>query len=209
VSTAPTTPRIPPLPPREWPEEMRGALAALVPANPLHPLPIQGGDRPKGLNALGTLARYPVLTRAFHTFDGHILFGASISVRQRELIVLRLAHLRDCEYEWKQHVVQGTDAGITLEEIDRVAEGPDATGWSPLEQAIVRAVDELVRDAVISDETWTVLASELDVHQLMDLVFTVGCYELIAMFFKSVGVQVDDDLQRYLDRSSLERPRPS
>ena len=102
--------------------------------------------------------------------------------------------MRDCEYEWKQHVVQCGDAGITPHEIDRIAQGPLAPGWSPLEGALLRAVDELVRDACITDETWAVLAGELDTRQLMDVVFTVGCFELIAMFFKSFGVEVDDDL---------------
>ena len=110
------------------------------------------------------------------------------------------AALRDCEYEWKQHLVQGSDAGISPAEIDRVAEGPAAPGWSPLEEAILRAVDELVRDTFVTDGTWSVLARELDTPQLMDLVFTVGCYDLIAMFFKSSGVQVDDDLIRYLNK---------
>jgi hypothetical protein len=31
-------------------------------------------------------------------------------------------------------------------------------------------------------------------HQLMDLVFTVGAYDLLAMAFKSFGVQLVDDL---------------
>ena len=53
-------------------------------------------------------------------------------------------------------------------------------------------------DGFVNDETWSMLAAELDTHQLMDLVFTVGCYDLIVMFFKSVGVQIDDDLSRYL-----------
>ena len=200
MSSSPTTPRIAPLPPREWPKEMRGAMAALVPENPRHPLPTQGGDRPRGLNALGTLAQHPELTRSFNAFNGHILFGTTLSLRQRELIVLRVAHLRGCEYEWKQHLVQGSDAGISPTEMERVAHGPDAPGWSPFEQAILRAVDELVRDAFVTDGTWSVLAGELDTPQLMDLVFTVGCYDLIAMFFKSAGVQIDDDLTRYLQK---------
>ena len=29
---------------------------------------------------------------------------------------------------------------------------------------------------------------------MMDLVFTVGAYDLLAMAFKSFGVQIDDDL---------------
>ena len=56
------------------------------------------------------------------------------------------------------------------------------------------AVDELVADAEITDGTWPELAAELDRHQLMDLVFTVGAYDLLAMAFKSFGVELDADL---------------
>jgi alkylhydroperoxidase family enzyme len=59
---------------------------------------------------------------------------------------------------------------------------------------MLRAVDELVADAQVADGTWAELASELDRHQLMDLVFTVGAYDLLAMAFKSFGVELDDDL---------------
>ena len=113
----------------------------------------------KGLNALGTLLRHPELVRAFNTFNGHILFGTTLSLRHRELLVLRLGALRQCEYEWKQHVVQGADAGITADEIDRIEQGPDAPGWSPFERAMLRAVDELVVDACITDDTWSALGS--------------------------------------------------
>jgi hypothetical protein len=63
-----------------------------------------------------------------------------------------------------------------------------------MDAAMLRAVDELVADAQVSDATWAVLAGELDRHQLMDLVFTVGAYDLLAMAFKSFGVEVDADL---------------
>jgi alkylhydroperoxidase family enzyme len=175
---------------------MRAALAALVPPEPRHPLPARRADRPKGLNVLGTLARHPALTRAYHTFNGHVLYASTLSVRQRELVVLRVAAVRRAEYEWAQHVVMAGDAGIDPDEIARIAEGPDAPGWSPIEQAMLRAVDELVGDAMVTDATWTVLAGELDEQQLMDLVFTVGAYDLLAMAFRSFGVELDDDLPR-------------
>ena len=78
---------------------MRAALAALRPANPRHPLP-QTKDRPKALNALGTLARHPALTAAFNTFNGYILFASTLTPRQRELLVLRVATVRGSAYEW-------------------------------------------------------------------------------------------------------------
>jgi hypothetical protein len=64
-----------------------------------------------------------------------------------------------------------------------------------MDAAMVRAVDELLADAKIRDTTWATLAEELDVHQLMDLVFTVGAYDALAMAFRSFGVELDEDLR--------------
>ncbi len=187
--------RITPLPPKEWPPEMREAIAAMRPANPRHPFPRTEG-RPRALNALGTLARYPDLARAFNTFNGHVLFASTLSPRQRELLVLRVASIRGSEYEWEQHVVLAGDAGLDAGEVARIAVGPGAPGWSTLDQAMLEATDELIGAGTVSDATWKVLAGELDEHQLMDLVFTVGAYEILAMAFRSFGIELDEDLRR-------------
>jgi len=188
------SPRLPPLPPAEWPAEMRDALMALRPENPTHPFPERRDDRPSGVNILGLLARYPELTRAYHTFNGHVLFATSLSIRQREILVLRVGARRDAEYEWLQHKVIALDHGMTIEEVEASRVGPDADVWSPLEAALVRAVDELLDDARIGDETYAVLSAELDERQLMDLVFTVGAYDLLAMAMRTFGLEVDADL---------------
>lgn len=194
--TADGPPRIRPLPPEQWSREMHRAMAALRPPDASPASAPRGQDRPKGLNVLGTLARHPALTRAFFTFNGHLLSGSTLTARQRELLVLRVARLRDCAYEWAQHVVLAQDAGLTRGEIDRIADGPEARGWSTLERAMLQAVDELVRDAVVAAPTWAVLAGHLDEHQLMDLVFTIGAYEMLAMAFRSFGIELDDDLRK-------------
>ena len=191
--TGTAEPRIPPLPPDQWGDDVRAGIAALRPAGATQELR-RSKDGPKGLNVLGTLAQHPALMQAYHTFNGHILYTNSLDARQRELLVLRIAARRGAEYEWRQHVHIAHELGFTDADIERIAEGPHAADWSPLEAAMLRAVDQLVADAHIDDETWTVLADELDRHQMMDLVFTVGAYDLLAMAFKSFGVQIDDDL---------------
>ena len=103
--------------------------------------------------------------------------------------------MRGCDYEWAQHVVLAADVGVSTEEVARVAEGPDAAGWERLDSAMLRAVDELIADAAISDGTWAMLAEHLDAAQLMDLIFTVGAYDALAMVIGSVGVELDDDLR--------------
>lgn len=176
---------------------MGEALAALRPSQPRLPFPSREPGRPKGLNALGLFAHHPELTHAFNTFNGHILFGTTLSMRQRELLVLRVAARRAAEYEWVQHVVLAGDAGIADDEVARVAEGPAADGWDELERALLQAVDDLLDDARVGDAAWTVLAGALDERQLLDVVFTVGCYDLVAMAFRSFDVEVDDDLRAW------------
>ena len=174
---------------------MKGAIAALLPENPLHP-PVRREGRPKGLNVLGTFAHYPELATAYHSFNGHLLYNTSLTLRDRELLILRVATLRDCNYEWAQHVVIATDVDVSAEEIDRVRAGADAPGWSTHEAALLRAVDELISDALISEATWRELSTELNTRQLMDLIFTVGAYDLLAMALRSLGVPLDDDLRK-------------
>jgi AhpD family alkylhydroperoxidase len=189
--------RVDPLPIREWPPAMREALAAMQPPEPRHPVPIQEG-RPKALNTLGTFAHHPALARAYFTFNGHVMLATTLTLRQRELLILRVAALRRCAYEWAQHVVVARDVGLTDDEIARVAWGPDAPFLDPFEAALIRSVDELVEDGVIGDTTWETLAADLDRQQLIDLIFTVGSYHTLAMLMRSFDLALDDDLRSFL-----------
>ena len=173
---------------------MRAAIAALRIENPRHPILTTEGERPKALNALGTFAHHPELTKAYHSFIGHLLYGTTLSLRDRELVILRVAAVRGCEYEWLQHVVIGSDVGLSDDEIAAARAGAD----NPL----LQAVDELLADARVSDATWALLSGELDTQQLMDFVFTVGAYDLLAMVFLSFDVEIDDDLRKW------KRPSP-
>jgi AhpD family alkylhydroperoxidase len=187
------SPRVVPLAPGDWPEEMRSALAPLRPSGARHAPPRRDG-RPKGLNVLGLLARHPALARAYNTFNGHVLFDTTLTERQRELVVLRVAAVRRCDYEWRQHAVMAGDVGLSPDEVAAIAEGPDAPRWDATDSAVLRAVDELVADATVSDTTWRALAEALSTEQLMDLVFTIGCYDLLAMAFNGFRLPLDDDL---------------
>ncbi|WNG86664.1 carboxymuconolactone decarboxylase family protein [Mycobacterium sp. ITM-2016-00317] len=194
-----TGPRIQPLAPGQYPPEMRAALAALRPPNPRHPsLPTD--DRPKALNVLGTLAHHPALAQAYFTFNGHLLLATTLSERQRELLVMRVAAVRKCGYEWAQHLFVARDAGLTDEEIGRIAYGPDAPFWTPLEAAMLRATDELIHEGAIGEPTWATLAGELDIQQLLDLIFTVCGYDTLARLFSSLELPLDGDIADLMRR---------
>ena len=52
---------------------------------------------------------------------------------------------------------------------------------------MLEATDELLTASVISDATWAALSDVMNRHQVMDLVFVVGTYALLAMAFESFG----------------------
>lgn len=62
----------------------------------------------------------------------------------------------------------------------------------PFDRVVITAVDELEEKSQMSDETWAALGERLNDQQRMDLIFTVGCYALLAMAFNTFGVELED-----------------
>jgi 4-carboxymuconolactone decarboxylase len=172
-------PRIPPTTEANWSNDERELLS--------------GFKQQRGyvMNVYGTLTRHPQMYRPWLGFARYILRESSLPARVREMLILRIAWLASGEYEWAAHKSLGKDAGLTDAEITRLSERPGAEGWIPSDEAIVRAVDELHYDAFISDATWAALSTRFDTRQLMDLVFTVGAYKMLAMALNSFGAQLD------------------
>jgi 4-carboxymuconolactone decarboxylase len=181
-------PRIEPVSEAVWSQEERELL-----------LPVKQ-QRGYILNVYATLARHPAMYRPWLGFARYILRESSLRAREREMLICRIAWLTGGEYEWSAHIRLGKEPGLTDDEIAPLAKGPDARGWPASDAVLVRAVDELHYDALISDATWTTLAKRFDTHQMMDLAFTVGAYKLLAMALNSFGTQLDKDMPGFPKR---------
>jgi alkylhydroperoxidase family enzyme len=182
-------PRVPPLLP-EWDAVTHDAVSAFPSARDFV-LSRYRADGARGMHGLGVILQHPALAKAFLTFNNHVAIASSVSKRVRELLILRISWLRRSEYEFVQHLVLGRHAGLSEAELERVQLGPDAPGWDPVDADLVRAVDELHADARIQDATWARLSAHFSTTQLMDIVFAVGCYDILAMVFKTLGVQLE------------------
>jgi 4-carboxymuconolactone decarboxylase len=178
-------PRIPPLPESEWTEGQKEMLATR--------------KQPDGslYNVYTTIVNHEDLFRSWIGFGAHILRNSTLPPRERELAILRIGYLCQAPYEWGHHVPIGKTAGLTDEEIERIKAGPAAAGWSAHDAAILRAVDELHTDAMISDATWAELSKKYEKKQMMDLVFTVGQYNLVSMALNSFGVQLEEGFKGF------------
>ena len=149
---------------------------------------------------LTSLSRLPEIVRtmlrhadlfAVHTEVGlQLLARGALSLRDRELAILRIAWLCQAPYEWGEHVLVGKRFGLTSDDIARVIHGPDPEGLDEHENAILRAVDELHGDAMISDATWVTLAKRLDERQLIELPIIVGQYQTVAYYQNSLRLRL-------------------
>lgn len=143
------------------------------------------GRKPPPNNVLGLFARHPALAKTFLGYNMYLLSRDSTLPRRiRELAILRMAWRRDCRYEWAHHVRIARKIGITDDEIREASEGTPTL--------INTAVDELDTQSSLTDQTYQRLADDLDDRQLMDLVFTIGTYGLLAMAFNTFGVELED-----------------
>ncbi|MGP4057543.1 carboxymuconolactone decarboxylase family protein [Mycobacterium sp. 4D054] len=171
-------PRVAPLPEDQWDDRARDSLRPLLPAE-------RANLRDAG-NVLGTLVHHPALTRAYLTFNAHLLVGSALSPREREVALLRAVHVRRSDYLWDHHVPIALRAGLTAAEIHSIAAGEPA---HPADRLLVRVVDELDATNALSDETWSELREQFDERQVMDLIFTVGCYQLLGTAVNVLGIQ--------------------
>ncbi len=185
------TTRLPPIPAQQWTDEQQAALRAAFPARLVDSYVAGGPDAPPVPTVLATLVHHPVLAGPFLAFNNVILRTPTLAPRHRELLVLRVAWRTRSKYEWIQHARLRERYDITLADVEAIARGEPLDSWSELERALVTAAGELIDDACISDATWATLAADFDERQLVEVVFTVGTYTLLAMAFNSFGMEME------------------
>jgi 4-carboxymuconolactone decarboxylase len=171
------TGRLAPLPPDNWPAELAEIKRSL--------------GQPLNIHKL--MAHNTALTRAWMPFRNYIVANSHLEPRHRELLILRTAWNCDARYEWEHHVVRGSQAGLSAEEIDRVREDPAEARWPPAERALLQAADDCKNQSYVGDETLGELRRYFDDAQQLDILATVGMYMTLAALIKTYRVPMEDD----------------
>lgn len=144
-------------------------------------------------NIFKVLANHPALVKRWTPFAGHILSKQTLPFRDRELLILRIGWLNQAEYEFAQHELIAKKGGVSEADIEKIKQGP-AADFSAHEKALMQAADDLYNDSVVSDSTWAALSKTYSTEQMMDVVFTIGQYNLVSWALNSFGVPLDDFL---------------
>jgi alkylhydroperoxidase family enzyme len=144
-----------------------------------------GRAEPATINAL---ANQPTLLGPFLGWAAALALTGVLSTRDHELLAMRAAYNCRSAFEWGEHAVDAAAAGLSDAEIDRIATGPDADGWSPTEAALLRAADELHENCRISERTWADLAATYDAPALVEILYVVGQYTMLSMVAEGAAI---------------------
>lgn len=179
ISTAqpPAMPRIVPLPEAEWSAETRAVAEPFA----------QTGM----LNLAATYANRSEVAEAALPHLTYVWSGSVLPPRDRALLALRTAWLTRSGYLWAHRARLARSEGFGDADLDRVAQGPQADGWSDFDRLLLRAADEMHIDSFISDPTWAGLAQRYDTAQMIDTIDTAGAVTMHAGAANSLGVQIE------------------
>jgi alkylhydroperoxidase family enzyme len=169
-----TTPRIAPIDP-PYTAEMQADFDKLMRGAP-------------PLLLFRTVARNPrVLQRMM---AGGLLDRGSISLRSRELMILRTCARCGAEYEWGVHVaLYGAKAQWTAEQLrSTVHGGADDACWSADDRLVMRIADQLHDTSHVDDALWSEASGHFAADQLVELVMLAGLYHAVSFMINATGV---------------------
>ena len=177
--------RMPPLTPEEFTDETRAVFERWT-----------GGifkDADKN-PPLMTYAHHPRLADLFSQFNIHLLSTSTLSVKQRQIAIMRTAWLCGATYMWSSHLNTSLRFGLEPDMFRPIQVGASDPYFTDFERTIIRATDELVANHEVGETNWNLLIAEWTYQQMLDFLFTVGAYVLTAGVMRSTGVERDQHL---------------
>lgn len=134
-------------------------------------------------------------------FAGGLLDRGHLSLREREIVILRMCANCRAEYEWGVHVTQfAAKAGLSAEQqTASVKQGAEAACWSPRERLLLRLCDELCRSTQLSDALWNELAEEWSEPARLELLLLASFYRTISVLTNSLQLPLEDFAARFPD----------
>jgi AhpD family alkylhydroperoxidase len=143
-----------------------------------------------------TLGQHRLLFLAWSVYSGRLLRGRLPAI-DSELVILRVGHLRACEYELQHHRRMARRQGLDAQKQAAIFSWPDSSNGlsgmlSARQVALLRATDELVKDRTVTTGTWRELAGHLDRRELIEFCLLTTQYDGLAATMSALDIPLDN-----------------
>jgi alkylhydroperoxidase family enzyme len=163
---SPAESEIAPLPESRWSESVQAAAADFL----------STGMR----NLAATYANRAEVAEASLPHLAYLWTASVLPPRDRALLSLRTAWLTNSEYLWAHRAGLALREGLADADLVRIAQGPNADGWSEFDRLLLVAADEMHIDSFVSDPTWAGLSERYSTAQMIDTIDTAGALTMHA-----------------------------
>jgi len=140
---------------------------------------------------LVVLDTHPECSQALTGFGNSLLHSGVLDADEREFLINTVATLRPSDYIASGHAPIGLAVGLTASELEYARSGASAGdgGPSPRRRLLRRAAEELVETADLRPATLAALLDGRDPRELLEVLYVVGFYALIASITRVYGLE--------------------
>jgi AhpD family alkylhydroperoxidase len=156
---------------------------------------------------VSSLAHVPELLEVAMPFLGIVFGPSSVSLRTKEIVVLRTSVLQSCRYCTETHTVVARDAGLSLDEV-RELRGEGAAGGieDPADVALVRWIDAVAGTTQVPPPD--VVASLQEHHSepaIVELTALIGATMMLNRYATSLRLPTSHETLHRLGEEGLAR----
>jgi 4-carboxymuconolactone decarboxylase len=127
----------------------------------------------------------------FVDFNDAVRYKISLPDSLRELIILRVGHLCQADYEVHHHTRISREIGMSEDLIAAAKAGSEASGLDATQRLALDLTDDLVKDRRASDANLAKAIETFGPEKLTEIIMLVGCYVLACMFLRTFGIDIE------------------
>ncbi len=143
------------------------------------------------LSIFRILLRHEKYAKAMSDLLLTLLAGDHLAHRHREILIMRIGWITGSVYEWTEHWRIAQLFGVDPQELLAVRDWRSHEGFDRQDRTLLAAVDEVVVDGALSDETRIALAEGFDEMTLLELLGAIGTWWMISVVLKGLAVPLD------------------
>ena len=150
------------------------------------------GRRGRLINIYRMLLNSPALAESWFNHSNAVRWKTTLPGRLREIVIIRMGHLAQCEYVLRQHVPSLALAdGLTREECDALADWRSSKFFDESERAALTYTDVMTREIAVPDAVFAAVKRHFDDRQIVELTVLIGTYNMNARVLRALELDLE------------------
>jgi AhpD family alkylhydroperoxidase len=149
-------------------------------------------ERGSVLHLYQMLLNSPPIAEGWLNYLTAVRQKSSLNGAIREMVIVRVAQINGAQYEADQHIPIALKEGMTQQQVDALAEWEQSTAFSETERRVLALTDQMTRNVQVDRELVDGLKGDFNTQEIVELVATVGAYNMVSRFLEALGIHSDD-----------------